>query len=96
MYELFCRSFTQADQVIVCPIYSAGEEPVGSINQTKLSEDIAELSIVTTHEIIHLNDVYKAISVKHCTHNVILLLGAGDIEKAIGPLLEKLDCLENI
>ena len=92
MYDKFCEAFKMADQVIVTPIYSAGEKSVENINHTKLAKDISHLSHIITTPIAHLNEIYQSLNVKHSAHNVILMVGAGDIAKACDPLLEQINC----
>ena len=39
MYKDFIKSFANADQVLVCPVYSAGEK-VKNFNHNKFCKDI--------------------------------------------------------
>lgn len=95
MYDMFASSFSNCDSVIVTPIYAAGEKPVENINHEKLSRDISHLSSVKANPVHHLNEVYEALNVKDFAHNVILLLGAGDITLACDLIVERISCLEN-
>jgi UDP-N-acetylmuramate--alanine ligase len=92
MYDLFASSFVASDQVIVTPIFAAGEKSVENINHEKLSRDISHLSQIAATPVDHFNDIYKSLNVKHSAHNVILLLGAGDIDLARFPIMEQLNC----
>ncbi|MDB2446995.1 UDP-N-acetylmuramate--L-alanine ligase [bacterium] len=95
MYELFSKAFEQSDQVIVTPIFAAGEKSVENINHVKLARDISHLSSVDAIPIHHLNEIYDTLDVKHSAHSVILLVGAGDIGMACDPLVERMICSEN-
>lgn len=80
MYDMFCKSFIDADTVIVTPIFSAGERCDKNLNHHKLAIDISSLSAVKAHSVDNYASI-KAVTDRETTpFNVILILGAGDTE----------------
>lgn len=85
----FATSFGDADIVILTPIYPASEVPIPNVSSEKLAEAIAPF-----HKNIYLmSQKEEAVSViknKATAGDVILLLGAGDINKLAEQILEAL------
>ncbi|MBU1261982.1 UDP-N-acetylmuramate--L-alanine ligase [bacterium] len=85
----FATSFGDADIVILTPIYPASEVPIPNVSSEKLAEAIAPF-----HKNIYLmSQKEEAVSViknKARAGDVILLLGAGDINKLAEQILEAL------
>ena len=85
----FASSLSKADLLLLAPIYSAGELPIQGINNEKLKELILEknpsLSILNSKNII---DVKNLIKRKSQPHDLLLIMGAGDITKLSKELLK--------
>lgn len=92
MYEKFAVSFQKADHVLVTEIYAAGEAHDEKINHRNLASDISRLSKVSAEPVDDLKQIYKPISRKKSPHNVILILGAGDMHVICSNILEHLGC----
>ena len=96
----FAKCFYDADNVIITPIYSAGEQEIPGINTSTISHQIKlnsfNNSSNSTHISENLNDaVIKAHNIlKSIDPNkgaVILTLGAGDVRQVGYMLMEKLN-----
>ncbi len=85
----FVSSLSKADLLLLAPIYSAGELPIKGINNERLKELIVEknpsLSILNSKNII---DVKNLIKRKSQPHDLLLIMGAGDITKLSKELLK--------
>jgi UDP-N-acetylmuramate--alanine ligase len=88
--EEFCQSFYQADHVLVCPIYRAGEAPVEGLDRHRLSQGISDhghhsvqaiesLEAATTHLLEHIGP-----------GDVVITLGAGDVNQVCTALKERI------
>jgi UDP-N-acetylmuramate--alanine ligase len=95
--EEFGKCFSNADKLIITPIFSAGENPLPGINTDVLAQQIKNGSFHQDHSAIFLaNNLEHAVrlacqnsltSINNKTNGcIILTLGAGDI-KQIGPLI---------
>jgi len=87
LFELFSQAFHQTDQLILLPIYSAGEKPIPGISSKELFQSIKKylshkVSCVETFEqAIHMVDTSKK--------QLLLTLGAGNIRQAGDHFLSK-------
>ena len=75
--EGFCRELEKTDRLILLPIYPAREEPIEGVNTQLILDNIshphAELSTI--------NSIFE--NLKACSVDVILTLGAGDIDTLV-------------
>ncbi len=76
----FAKSFEGADDVIFAPVYSAREEPTDGYDSLKLADEtrkyIESARVIDTYE-----DIKKEIEKLVKPNDVVLILGAGSIEK---------------
>ncbi|MFH0899622.1 MAG: UDP-N-acetylmuramate--L-alanine ligase [Pseudomonadota bacterium] len=86
-FEEFSRSFYDADSVVICDVFAAGEQPIAGIDAGKLVQAIRQhghrdVSYVPGREDIapHLRDRARA-------GDIVITLGAGDIQLCCGELL---------
>ena len=87
----FATAFNQADVVVITEIYPAGEEPIPHVSGTALYERIKQFG----HKNVHFEaDLAKlpALLKKLVVHgDMVLFLGAGNINKAIPDFIKKLE-----
>ncbi len=76
----FGQSLSMADEVILLPIYPAREAPLEGIS----SEVLLEKVNATNKEVISYNELVSSLSQK--TIDVLLTLGAGDIDQLVYPI----------
>ncbi len=90
LFNDFVESFTDADIIIVTPIYSAGEKPIEGVSSEALVEKIREkekrevLLIDLDKVEAYLFDLVKP-------GDIVITMGAGDIWKTAYGLAEKLE-----
>jgi UDP-N-acetylmuramate--alanine ligase len=88
LFEEFTRSFYQADELLVLPIYAAGEEPIDGVSGEALYEGIhrhghRQVSFHDSHAsaLAYLKEYMRA-------GDIVLTLGAGDVWKVGEALLD--------
>ena len=99
----FARVLSQADELILLPIYPAREEPIEGVTSEALAVKVkGERLKVKGVEVVEKADLAKAIKVKveRClrAHRyktkdpgvTVLMLGAGDIDRLVQPVVEEL------
>jgi UDP-N-acetylmuramate--alanine ligase len=86
LFQDFVTAFTDADQVVLLPIYAARENYDPSINSEILSREIENInkkSIVLQN----VGDLYSYMQIHANKNTVFITLGAGDIYKVYGYLI---------
>jgi UDP-N-acetylmuramate--alanine ligase len=79
----FASSLSMADEVWLLPIYPAREEPIEGVSSEMLLPQITVPSRLVPKE-----EVLKGLEQDH--YDVVLTLGAGDIDRLVQPILELL------
>jgi UDP-N-acetylmuramate--alanine ligase len=82
----FSTAFHQADRLWVCPIYSAGEEPIEGVSSDRLVERIRERGHRAVTLASGIEDVASRIAQEARDGDLIMTFGAGDITRA-GPIV---------
>ena len=89
LYKDFIKSFLDADQVLVCPVYSAGEK-MKNFNHDKFCKDIlfkSKTKVVQTNSKDNLENFLK----KNFQNNqVVIAMGAGNISNWIRDISNKI------
>ena len=80
----FADELSQMDELILLPIYPAREEPIDGIT----SEALLELCTLKNKKVLSPNEAVSLLSER--SEGIILTIGAGDIDKIVLPLKEKL------
>ena len=82
--DAFAKSLQNADQVILLPIYPARELPIPGVDAALLTEKMnsANVLLLSKDELIHWVATNRP--------ELLITAGAGDIDKMIEPLKEKL------
>ncbi|MCC7381841.1 MAG: UDP-N-acetylmuramate--L-alanine ligase [Deltaproteobacteria bacterium] len=86
LLEDFATAFHQAERLFLCPIYAAGEDPIGGISSEALAERMrarGHRGVVLAQDI---EQVASLLAVEARSGDLILTFGAGDITRA-GPLV---------
>jgi UDP-N-acetylmuramate--alanine ligase len=86
----FARCFDPADEVLVCPIYRAGEAPIPGVDHVALA---AALRARGHRAALPVEDLDAA--VEHLVRtgrpgDLVVTLGAGDVNRVCAALLERL------
>lgn len=84
----FCRSFKDADEVFILDIYPAGEKPIENISSERMVSELDHPSVRYIDrkkdlELLGLQEFLKK-------GDVVVSLGAGDVNKLVESLLERM------
>jgi UDP-N-acetylmuramate--alanine ligase len=89
LWDEFCRAFHQADVLLVCDIYPAGEDPVAGVTAEALAQAIATRG---HRQVLYAGDLRAACD-RLCAEaregDVVLTLGAGSVWAAGEELLRR-------
>ena len=76
----FAAALTQADLVLIAPLYSAGEAPIPGISSTALAQAVRCLAPhLEVLEAQTLDQLADQIAVCSCPGDLVLAMGAGDV-----------------
>jgi UDP-N-acetylmuramate--alanine ligase len=80
----FARSLDELDEVILLPVYPAREKPIPGVS----SELIFDKMTSASRKLMRREDIPELLDV--ATIDVLLTIGAGDIDKLVDPITSKL------
>lgn len=90
LWDDFAAAFNQASEVVVCPVYPAGESPMEGVDHVQIGKTIAErghrgVTVVDDleHAVRHLVETAK-------DGDVVVTLGAGNVNRVCDGVLEGL------
>jgi UDP-N-acetylmuramate--alanine ligase len=87
----FATAFNQADAVLVCPIYAAGEPPLEGVDHERLAGDIRAHGHHHVQTVGSLDEALAVLTAETRPGDLVVTLGAGDVTR-LGPrLLEALE-----
>jgi UDP-N-acetylmuramate--alanine ligase len=86
----FIESLSLADEVVLLPIYPAREEPIPGVTSANL---LNRLQLKTKHLVEKSQLLNTVLSL---TADVVLMLGAGDIDRLVQPLVNELSQTKNV
>ena len=79
----FASSFKSSDQVVLCPVYAAGEKITYNFNQNKFSQLIAKQSKVQVINILNQVDLKNYFKKNLIQNEIVICMGAGSISNWI-------------
>lgn len=79
LLEQFCRSFNDADHLIINKIYPAGEEPIEGVHSRQIVAGIREYGHKSVEYFEHKHDIVDHLLEFIRPGDVVMTLGAGDI-----------------
>ena len=82
----FCRAFNRAAHVIVCPIYAAGEPPVDGLDANTLASGMRDLGHRSVVAAESLDGALAELTSCVRPGDLVITLGAGDVNKLCGQL----------
>ncbi len=86
----FCASFNAARQVFVCPVYAAGEAPIAGADAESLAAGMMAQGHRAAHAFASLDAVLDAVADTARPGDIVITLGAGDVNRICAPLAERL------
>ena len=90
LFEDFCRSFNNANHVVVCPIYRAGEHPIEGITPRSISQKLKDFGHRSAYDVESLERAMEHLQTYMLPGDVIITLGAGNVNllcQQLGALL---------
>ncbi len=91
LFDEFCRSFNDADQVILLDVYAAGEKPINQFNSINLENGLTNYG---HKNVLYIKDQHlltKTLIKLIKPNDLIICLGAGSITKIANNLEEELN-----
>lgn len=88
--EGFVESLAMADEVILLPIYPARELPIEGVSSANLLNKLP----LKTKQLVEKSNLVNA--VLSLSAEVVLMLGAGDIDRLVQPLVNELKLTSNV
>ncbi|MEC8424477.1 MAG: cyanophycin synthetase, partial [Myxococcota bacterium] len=86
----FARAFHDAGHVVVCPVYRAGERPIEGLDATTIGARLVSYGHRSVHIVDALEEATKHLLDEAEPGDVIITLGAGDVNRVCGELAEGL------
>jgi UDP-N-acetylmuramate--alanine ligase len=83
LFDEFARSFNDCDELFVVPVYAAGEQPIPGVGAEQLAEAIATHGHHNVRFLADLNTVAEQLATDLRRDDVIIALGAGDVNKVL-------------
>ncbi len=83
LLDEFCRCFNEADHVVVCPVYAAGEQPIEGIDTENLVHGIRSYGHNSVHGVEDLDGAVEHLAAFSEPGDLIITLGAGDVSRVL-------------
>jgi len=91
LFEDFTRAFNQADVLFVTDVYAAGEKPIEGASAERLVQAIREHGHHQCHYVPDKSDLPDRLEEIAKPGNVVIALGAGDINQCVRELKVRLE-----
>lgn len=88
--EEFCECFSGVNKLLLTDIYAASEDPLDGIGLYNICKGVKEKGVEDAY-IIPKHDIVRTLLIEIKAGDIILILGAGDINEIIPELIRKLD-----
>ena len=82
LWEPFLNAFDRADEVVVTPIYAAGEKPIAGIDGERLALEIGRRNTVRARYAGSIEEGVSALCQTAQSGDLLVTMGAGDITRA--------------
>ena len=90
LFEDFAGCFHQAEQVVVCPVYRAGEKPIEGIDHHHLAQAIRDHGHRGVTVVEDLSGATAHLAQEVEPGDIVITLGAGNVNQVCAPLAEAL------
>lgn len=81
LFDDFVRCFNHATEVVVCPVYRAGETPIEDLDHHKLAQSMIEHGHRGVTAVDSLEEATAILAQDRQPGDVVITLGAGDINQ---------------
>lgn len=93
LFDAFCSCANDADQVLIAPVYAAGETPIDGADAESLARGMTRNGHRDVAAIASLDELPSLIAERASPADLVLCLGAGDITRYANALPGKLEAL---
>ena len=90
-FQEFSRSFYDADQVILCDVFSAGEKPIEGATSQALAKAVEANGHKDVRYIARREDIATRLESELHRGDVVITLGAGNIQLTCNELIQALE-----
>ena len=90
LWDDFCGAFNRAAEVVVCPIYAAGERPITGVDHGRLADAMRHRGHRATRSMDSLEDAVSYLTETLSAGDVVITLGAGNVDRVCHELLSHL------
>ncbi|WP_428268810.1 UDP-N-acetylmuramate--L-alanine ligase [Haliangium sp.] len=90
-FQEFARSFYDADQVILCDVFAAGEKPIEGATSDALARAVANSGHENVTYVPKRAEIAARLAGELRTGDIVITLGAGDIQLTCNELIELLE-----
>ena len=90
-FEEFALSFGDADVLVLCDVFSAGEEPIAGASSAALAKAVEKSGHRNVKYIARREDVAPYLAQLVDKGDMVITLGAGDIQLTCNELIEQLE-----
>jgi UDP-N-acetylmuramate--alanine ligase len=87
----FCAAFNDADTILVCPVYAAGEVPIEGVDHHRFVSDVRERGHRGAGVVDSLEEAADWLAQEVREGDVVITLGAGSVHLVCGLLAERLE-----
>ena len=91
LFDEFCQSFKECDELVIVDIYSAGEDPIKGVSSGALAEGIHAATGQSVQYIPRLAKAEEYFQAKAQPGDLIMTIGAGDVFKIGEELVRELE-----
>lgn len=81
LFDDFVRCFNHATEVVVCPVYRAGEAPIEGIDHHSLGSGMIEHGHRGVRVVENLEEATAVLSEGRTPGDIVITLGAGDVNR---------------
>ncbi|MBT8493202.1 MAG: UDP-N-acetylmuramate--L-alanine ligase [Deltaproteobacteria bacterium] len=90
-FHEFARSFYDADKVVICDVFAAGEEPIDGADSESLVQAVKDSGHKDVSYVAKREDVAEFLEGHARAGDIVITLGAGDIQLTCNELIELLE-----
>jgi UDP-N-acetylmuramate--alanine ligase len=90
LWDEFCTAFNRASEVVVCPVYPAGEAPIPGVTAERVATDMQQRGHRATRAVEDLKAAVEHLAATARPGDVIVSLGAGTVNQVVKDLAERL------
>ena len=91
LWDDFLSSFNRAAEVMVCPVYAAGEAPVDGIDQHRIVSELRALGHRGAVGVESIEEATRRLIAGVRPGDVVITLGAGNVNAVCDPLVAALE-----